>query len=81
MHFDWNVSARDAMGIEYDAGEIASFVISGSSGKADAMILMHQLANKVSTYEALPEIITSMQDMGYTFLPIYANSFAPQFTK
>ncbi|MBQ4347271.1 MAG: polysaccharide deacetylase, partial [Firmicutes bacterium] len=79
VYFDWNVSAQDATGVKYNASQIASFVIRGTTGKKDAVILMHQLASKVSTYEALPEIITTLEDMGYTFMKLNVNSYAPHF--
>ena len=70
IYFDWNNDSGDANGKKYSPSEIAGNVLYSTKGKETVVILMHQTAPKVSTYDALPQIIKGLRDQGYTLLPL-----------
>lgn len=70
-YFDWNVASGDAVSGQLDTESI----VNNCLGKIDSlnvcMILMHDAADKNTTVEALPEIISQIQDRGdAVFLPV-----------
>ncbi len=70
-YFDWNVASGDAVNGQLDIESI----VNNCLGKLDSlnvcMILMHDAADKNTTVEALPEIISQIQDRGdAVFLPV-----------
>lgn len=70
-YFDWNVASGDAVSGQLDTESI----VNNCLGKLDSlnvcMILMHDAADKNTTVEALPEIISQIQDRGdAVFLPV-----------
>ncbi|MBP5304490.1 MAG: polysaccharide deacetylase [Lachnospiraceae bacterium] len=69
-YFDWNVASGDADKEPLTAEEIYKNVIDGVKGKDSAVVLMHDLATKGSTVEALPRIIKKLKAEGYVILPI-----------
>lgn len=79
MYIDWNVSANDASQNLTSKANIVSSVLNGAKGKQDIVVLMHQLAGKTTTPEALPEIIEGLKEMGFEILPITERSFCPRF--
>ncbi|MEA4815872.1 MAG: polysaccharide deacetylase family protein [Lachnospiraceae bacterium] len=81
MYIDWNVSAGDASSTLTTKDSIVLSVLKGASGKKDVVVLMHQIANKTTTPEALPEIIEGLKEMGFEILPLTERSFCPRFIK
>ncbi len=74
-YFDWNVSSGDAEGNRVPASKIVSNVVNGARGKMSICVLMHDAPAKTTTVEALPGIITSLYDMGYTFAPLSVQTY------
>ena len=70
IYFDWNNDSGDANGKKYSPSEIAGNVLYSTKGRENVVVLMHQTAPKVSTYNALPQIIQGLRDQGYTLLPL-----------
>jgi peptidoglycan/xylan/chitin deacetylase (PgdA/CDA1 family) len=73
-YFDWNVASGDAEKDPLSAEEIYKNVIDGVKGKDNAVVLMHDLATKGTTVEALPRIIKKLRSEGYNILPIDENT-------
>lgn len=70
-YFDWNISSKDATNPMRSADEIIENCTANLERFDNAVILMHDAANKSSTVEALPEIIERIQAMEDTeILPI-----------
>ncbi|MBP3255164.1 MAG: polysaccharide deacetylase [Clostridia bacterium] len=67
---DWNALSRDAEGAK-TVEELVQNVIDTVEDKESVVILMHDAADKILTYEALPEIIQYLRDNGYSFKNIY----------
>lgn len=66
VYFDWNVSAEDAKnGITSD--EVYQNVISTLGKKKSGVVLMHDSNPRVTTVEALPRIIETLQERGFQF--------------
>ena len=57
VYFDWNVSSGDASRTHKSAEQIASNVLNNIDKYNNAVVLMHDAAEKTSTVEALPIII------------------------
>ena len=71
VYFDWNVSSGDASGVQKSANQIASNVLDNIDKYNNAVVLMHDAAEKNSTVEALPIIIeTILQSEDTVLLPI-----------
>jgi len=71
VYFDWNVSSGDASGTNKSAEQIASNVLNNIDKYNNAVVLMHDAAEKTSTVEALPIIIeTILQSEDTVLLPI-----------
>lgn len=66
-YFDWNVDSGDANKITEDKDTIINNVINGCRGKKTPVILMHDLATRITTVEALQEIIDCLKGQGYSF--------------
>lgn len=81
IYVDWNVDSGDARGGTVPKETIIKNVISGSSNKTEAIILMHQTAPKTTTAQALPEIIVSLRAMGFQLKPLNESSYYPRFVK
>ena len=69
-YYDWNVVAGDATNPMLPADKIIENSLCNLNEYEEAMILFHDLANKTSTVEALPEIIESIQASGIPIVPI-----------
>lgn len=70
-YFDWNVSSRDAVSPMRSAEEIVNNCTQDLEYFENAVVLLHDSANKISTVEALPDIIEQIQAMDNTeILPI-----------
>ncbi|MBE5850744.1 MAG: polysaccharide deacetylase [Lachnospiraceae bacterium] len=61
-YYDWNVVSGDATNPMLPAERIVENSLSELSEFEEAMILFHDLSNKTSTVEALPEIIEALQE-------------------
>lgn len=71
IYYDWNISSKDASNPSLSADEIFHNCIDDLERYQDAVILMHDSPKKASTVEALPRIITYIQQMDDTsILPI-----------
>lgn len=79
-YFDWNVDSTDASTYCQDKNKIVQAVLSESSQTKHAVILMHDLTPKITTVQALPEIITGLKNQGFIFDVLSKNAYAPQFT-
>ena len=81
IYVDWNVDSGDARGNNIPKDTIVNNVLNGTSGKNQAIILMHQTKPKQTTVEALPEIIEGLQEQGYEIRPLTEKSYTPRFIK
>ena len=71
VYFDWNVSSGDASRTYKSASQIASNVLGNIDKYNNAVVLMHDAAEKNSTVDALPTIIESiLQSEDTVLLPI-----------
>jgi len=76
-YFDWNVSSKDAVSPMRPAQEIVRNCTQNLENFDNAVILLHDAANKTSTVEALPEIIEYILAMENTeLLPISEETVA-----
>lgn len=70
-YFDWNVSSQDSAGGIHTSDEIFANATSRIKNYDEVIILFHDTNSKVSTVEALPEIIKYIQSLDNTvILPI-----------
>ena len=65
-YFDWNVSSKDAASPMRSVDEIVKNCTADLERFDNAVILLHDAANKNSTVEALPEVIEKIQAMENT---------------
>jgi peptidoglycan/xylan/chitin deacetylase (PgdA/CDA1 family) len=65
-YYDWNVSSAEASSPPPDKARIIGNVISGCKKKDVAVILFHD-ADIQDYVDAVPEIITKLRSMGFTF--------------
>ncbi len=79
-YYDWNISSRDTSSPMPAKEQIVENCLSGIQNYEEAMILMHDLGNKTSTVEALPEIIERLLEMGVEIAPIDENTMHIQHT-
>lgn len=66
-YVDWNVSAEDAVVYRLNCKNITNNVLKGYKGCSVAVILMHDSETKVTTVQALPDIIETLKSDGYEF--------------
>ncbi len=75
-YFDWNVDSNDANASKMQVIDgkkrtpkdtIVKSVLNNAKGKDKICVLMHDIAVKTTTAEALPEIIEGLKEMGYRF--------------
>lgn len=78
-YFDWNVDSTDASTYCQNKNKIVQEVLTQSTQVKHAIILMHDLGPKVTTVQALPEIIEGLKNQGYIFDVLSKDSYAPQF--
>lgn len=76
---DWNVSSTDAASAVQPKDDIIDAVLSGSKNKCKAIILMHDVTAKITTVEALPDIIEGLIKQGFHFDVLSPNKFLFQF--
>lgn len=65
-YVDWNVTSGDADGNQSDADAIIDDIFKNIDFFNKPVILMHDAENKKGTIEALPQIITRLQENHYT---------------
>ena len=65
--FDWNVSSGDASDNILPAGTIYNNVVFGMAKANRAIVLMHDSYYRTTTVAALPQIITTLKERGYSF--------------
>ncbi len=82
-YFDWNVDSNDANSSKMETIDgkkrtpkdtIVNSVLNSAKGKDKICVLMHDIAVKTTTAEALPEIIEGLKEMGYRFEALNENS-------
>ena len=64
IYFDWNAASGDAVSDELPKDTIVKNCLTQLDGKRRCMILMHDAADKHTTVEALPEIISGVRLRG-----------------
>ena len=79
IYYDWNISSKDASNPALSAEEIFHNCTDDLEKYRNAVILMHDSPRKASTVEALPQIITYIQNMDDTsILPITEDTIIVQ---
>ena len=69
-YLDWNCLTRDAEG-SFNKEQLIQNLIDTSQDKISIVVLMHDAGTKITTYEALPNVIEYFQNNGYVFETIY----------
>lgn len=67
---DWNALTNDAAGA-YTKESLLQSAIDTIGTKNTVVILMHDSADKILTYETLPDLIKYLRDNGYIFKNLY----------
>ena len=70
VHLDWNSLSRDAEGVNTKE-ELMQNIIDTSSKYNNVVVLMHDTADKILTYEILTDVINYFRTNGYEFQNIY----------
>ena len=70
VNLDWNCLSKDAEGANTKE-KLMQNVIDTAGSQKSLVILMHDAADKILTYETLPDIIKYLRDNGYTFKSLY----------
>ena len=70
VHLDWNCLSKDAEGANTKE-QLLQNVIDTAGEKQSLVILMHDAADKILTYETLPDVINYLKQNGYTFMSLY----------
>ena len=65
--FDWNVASGDASSTILPTTAIVNNVVSGTLKTSRAVVLMHDSYYRTTTARALPAIITTLKENGYSF--------------
>ncbi|HKM04707.1 MAG TPA: polysaccharide deacetylase family protein [Lachnospiraceae bacterium] len=82
MYFDWNISSKDATSPSLTTRQIADNVINSIKDYKNAVVLLHDSADKNTTVEALPIIIERILEMDNTvILPITEDTIPVQHIK
>lgn len=70
-YFDWNVESGDTTSGKISPEQLVANCMNKIKIQSNAVILMHDAADKDSTVEALPELIEQIEELGNTqILPI-----------
>lgn len=72
IFFDWNVTGEDTEVNGLTSQEVADNLIGNMEGKDRGIVLLRDSAGKEMVTEALPDIITRLQEQGYSFQPLTA---------
>ena len=78
QHFDWNIDSGDAAKDFATVGEIKMNAFGQLAKKKHAIALFHDTDAKLTTVEALPQIIEHYLAMGYRFDVLKPNGFTHQ---
>lgn len=70
VSLDWNSLSKDAEGA-HTKETLLQNVIDTVGSKQSVVILMHDAADKILTYETLPDVIQYLRENGYTFKNLY----------
>lgn len=70
VSLDWNALSKDADGA-HTKETIMQNIIGTVGQKQSVVILMHDAADKILTYETLPDVIQYLRDNGYNFKNLY----------
>lgn len=70
VSLDWNALSKDAEGA-HTKETIMQNIIDTVGQKQSVVILMHDAADKILTYETLLDVIQYLRDNGYTFKNLY----------
>lgn len=70
VSLDWNSLSKDAEGA-HTKEMLLQNVIDTVGNKQTVVILMHDAADKILTYETLPSVIQYLRENGYTFKNLY----------
>lgn len=70
-YVDWNALTGDAEGGRKTVNQLISRLNETMGTRTSVVILMHDAGDKVTTYEALPQIIQSLRNNGYEFKNFY----------
>lgn len=80
-YYDWNVLSGDATNPTLPTQDIINNSLDNIGYYEEAMILFHDLSNKTTTVEALPQIIEALLERGITIAPIDENTMLIQHNK
>lgn len=80
-YYDWNVLSGDATNPALPTQDIINNSLDNIGYYEEAMILFHDLSNKTTTVEALPQIIEALLERGITIAPIDENTMLIQHNK
>lgn len=69
-YIDWNALTRDSEG-KFTKEELIENAKKTCEGKNTVVLLMHDAGNKITTYEALNDIILYLKEQGYEFRTFY----------
>lgn len=73
-YYDWNVASGDATSQAYTADELVQNVMTDVVKYDTSIVLMHDMATKGTTVDALVPMIEQLQAMGAELLPIDENT-------
>jgi peptidoglycan/xylan/chitin deacetylase (PgdA/CDA1 family) len=76
---DWNAGGLDAKSPVPSKATIVDGVVNICANKQKAIILLHDSDTHASSVEAVPEIITKLRKMGFTFKPLTSSDEAFAF--
>lgn len=72
-YYDWNVSAQDAVSPPRTKAQIVESVLSGVHNSKWSVVLMHDSDKRETSIYAVDTIVKTLQDEGYSFLPLNKN--------
>ena len=78
-YIDWNVTSQDAAVQTQDVGVIIEAVLSRTRTVVNPIILFHDSSVKTTTVEALPIIIETLLDLGFSFDVLSPTSYSVRF--
>ena len=73
VYFDWNVSSGDG-GDGLSSRQVYDNVMKGIAGQDVSVVLMHDATYRMTTFEAVPDIIEKLQEQNALILPITADT-------
>ncbi len=72
----WNVDSFDAINNRVTKEDVLNTVLAQAAEKDQIIVLMHDSASKRAAVDALPELLTSLREMGFVFHPITQDTIA-----